>query len=173
MIQTLRNLKAIVTDVDGVLTDGTVTLDANGQETKTFSVADGQLLRFARSKGLVFGVISGRASHALNHRLDELKFEFRATGSKNKEMDLDAFCEKLDIAPSEILYIGDDLPDLQVARHVGVFACPSDASLYVKQQADLITEAEGGKGVLRDVIELWVRANGLESEMIEFYSDHV
>jgi 3-deoxy-D-manno-octulosonate 8-phosphate phosphatase (KDO 8-P phosphatase) len=160
------NIKAILFDVDGVLTDGKITLDSTGQEIKSFNVKDGQLMHFMRSKGVVFGAISGRSSLALSKRLDELKVEFRRLGAKNKLDCFHEFVSEFDIPAASICYIGDDIIDLQVLKIVGMPVAPADASSFILPYVSYVTKAKGGEGVLREVIDKLINDQGLLSDLI-------
>jgi 3-deoxy-D-manno-octulosonate 8-phosphate phosphatase (KDO 8-P phosphatase) len=164
--RTFSQIKAVLFDVDGVLTDGKIIIDSNGQEIKSFNVKDGQLMQFMRTKGIVFGAISGRQSLALSKRLDELKVEFRRVGVSNKLNCFHEFIQEYNIQASSICYIGDDIIDLQVLKVCGMPVAPVDASELILPFASYITKAKGGEGVLREVIDQIIKEQGFLPELI-------
>jgi 3-deoxy-D-manno-octulosonate 8-phosphate phosphatase (KDO 8-P phosphatase) len=164
--KTFSQIKAVLFDVDGVLTDGKIILDSNGQEIKSFNVKDGQLMQFMRNKGIVFGAISGRQSPALSKRLDELKVEFRRVGASNKLSCFEEFIQEYHIQASSICYIGDDIIDLQILKACGLPVAPADASELILPYAAYVTKAKGGEGVLREVIDKIINEQGLLPDLM-------
>lgn len=149
----MNELKAILFDVDGVLTDGKITLDSNGEEIKSFNVRDGQLIDFMRSQGFVFGAISGRKSKALECRLKEMNVDFYKLGVVDKKIAVQEFLRKFNFKKSEVGFIGDDVIDIEVLKYVGYSFAPKDASQNVLNIVKIITSAKGGEGVLREIID--------------------
>jgi 3-deoxy-D-manno-octulosonate 8-phosphate phosphatase (KDO 8-P phosphatase) len=149
----MSNIKAIIFDIDGVLTNGSITLDSNGDEIKTFNVRDGQLIDFMHSQGFIFGAISGRHSKSLEFRLKEMNVDFVRLGAKNKCTMLHEFLSEYKLDKSEVGYIGDDVIDAEVLKFVRYSFAPSDACVYVKNIVKTVTIAKGGEGVLREVID--------------------
>jgi len=156
----LQSLKAIVTDVDGVLTDGRIIYSGNGDESKEFNVRDGMIVGHLKRAGLVVGIISGRESAAVTRRGVELKMDFCHQGIEDKSWAVAQIMKHHGLKAKEIAFLGDDINDLVVFDLVGFRVCPSDAPAYIKERADLITEAAGGKGVLREFGDLWLMATG-------------
>ncbi len=159
-------IKAIIFDVDGVLTDGKITYDAQGKEIKSFNVKDGQMLKFMRSKGYIFGAISGRNSEALLWRLNELNIEFVRVSVNDKLSKLNEFLAIYNLSLENICYIGDDIIDLSVLKRVGFAVVPKDAASCVMPYANLVTEAKGGEGVVREVIDLIMAKLGFWEDLI-------
>ena len=153
-------IKAILFDIDGVLTDGSISLDADGREMKTFHVRDGQLVGFMRDKGFLFGTISGRQSEAVKVRMKSLKIDFVELGITDKLKSYEAFLKKFSLKDKEVLFIGDDVIDIPVLERVGVAVAPADAARYLAPHVHLQTRAAGGKGVLREVIDLIIDQRG-------------
>lgn len=149
----MSNIKAIIFDIDGVLTNGGITIDSSGDEIKTFNVRDGQLIDFMRSQGYIFGAISGRYSKALEYRLKEMNVDFIRLGVKNKYKVLREILDEFKLSQSEVAYIGDDLIDVEVLKFVAYSYAPCDACAYVKDIVKTVTSAKGGEGVLREVID--------------------
>jgi 3-deoxy-D-manno-octulosonate 8-phosphate phosphatase (KDO 8-P phosphatase) len=149
----MSNIKAIIFDIDGVLTNGGITIDSRGDEIKTFNVRDGQLIDFMRSQGYIFGAISGRYSKALEFRLKEMNVDFVRLGVKNKYIVLREILDEFKLSQTEVAYIGDDVIDVEVLKFVAYSYAPCDASNYVKDIVQTVTNAKGGEGVLREVID--------------------
>jgi 3-deoxy-D-manno-octulosonate 8-phosphate phosphatase (KDO 8-P phosphatase) len=155
----LKNIKAILFDIDGVLTDGAITIDSNGEELKTFNVRDGQLIQFMQSHGFVFGAISGRKSKSLIARLEELGIDFYRLGESNKVTCLKEFLNKFNLNSTEVGYVGDDVIDIEVLKSVEFSFAPADASHHVLKVAKIVTNSKGGAGVLREIIESIIVSN--------------
>lgn len=149
----LGGIKAILFDIDGVLTDGSIILDANGEEVKSFHVRDGQLIAFMQAKGIRFGTISGRKSKAAEKRMSALRIDFVRLGQEDKLEAYQAFKEEMKVSDAEILYIGDDVIDIPLLKLAGIPVAPADASQYVMPHVLWVTRLRGGKGVLREVID--------------------
>ena len=154
-------IKAIFFDVDGVLTDGKIIYDDNGKEIKTFHVKDGLIISYLKKAGILTGAISGRESAAVTKRLAELKIDFCHQGIVDKAMVFEKLMAHYKLKTKEVAFIGDDLNDLPVFKLAGMAICPADTYDYIKERADLVTQAKGGEGVLREVADLVLMAKGL------------
>ena len=152
----LSRVRAIVLDVDGVLTDGSLTFDENGRESKTFDVKDGMGLVLLRDLGYKIAVVSARTSPIVEKRCAELKIpqESVIQGERDKAAALDRLCQQWDLNPSEVVAVGDDLPDLGMLRRAGVGACPSDAVPIVRDASALQLTKPGGAGAVRELCDL-------------------
>jgi 3-deoxy-D-manno-octulosonate 8-phosphate phosphatase (KDO 8-P phosphatase) len=155
-----RSLRLVLTDVDGVMTDGTILLLPGGGEAKSFHVRDGLGVMLARRAGLRVGILSGRASDAVTRRAQELGIDIVRQGVADKAAALREIAAAEGIAPREIAYIGDDVNDLAVMAEVGLSAAPADAAWEVRVEAFMVTDARGGAGCLREFIEAILRARG-------------
>ena len=150
-----KHIKLLALDVDGVLTDGSIYLDSNGNESKKFYVHDGYGIASIREKcGVETVVISGRSSKALLHRLKELNISRYWVGQSNKLEAIDLILQERIIASHQILFVGDDIPDLDVIGKVGLFVAVRNAHKSVKNKAHYITQKSGGKGAVREVCDL-------------------
>jgi len=156
--EVLLRIKAIVTDVDGVLTDGSIHITPQG-EGKTFSVLDGMGFKIAQKIGLKTAILSGRYSKVLDMRSQELGIETVKMGRLDKQSALLEIVEEMDIPLEEMAYIGDDLLDLPPLCMVLAGFCPLDARDEVKEKARVVP-VPGGKGVFREVVELILKAQG-------------
>jgi 3-deoxy-D-manno-octulosonate 8-phosphate phosphatase (KDO 8-P phosphatase) len=155
-----KALKLILTDVDGVLTDGTVLLLPDGREAKAFHIRDGLGIVLAHRVGLRTGMLSGRRSEAVARRGAELGMSILLQGIENKAA---AFREVLaaeGLEPHEVAFMGDDVSDLPVLTEVGLSGAPADAVIEVRNAAYMITTAAGGHGCLREFIEAILKARG-------------
>jgi len=155
-----RRLRLILSDVDGVMTDGTVLLLPDGQEAKAFHIRDGLAILLAHGVGLKTGLVSGRASLSVDRRASELKMSVVRQGIRDKGAALQEILAEQSLSPHEVAYIGDDVNDLPILQAVGLSAAPADAPLEVRAQAFMVMEARGGAGCLREFIEAILRARG-------------
>jgi 3-deoxy-D-manno-octulosonate 8-phosphate phosphatase (KDO 8-P phosphatase) len=164
-------IKVLLMDVDGTITDGSVTLlsqpDGSALEIKTFDAHDGQGLTLARTAGLRTGVITGRESPALRRRCGELGIEFVYEKQPHKIAAYQEILKKAAVRESEVAFLGDDLPDLTVMRRVGLAAAVGNAAIEVKGVAHYVTKASGGKGAARELVELILKSKGIWGEMID------
>jgi 3-deoxy-D-manno-octulosonate 8-phosphate phosphatase (KDO 8-P phosphatase) len=149
-----RNIRLIVSDVDGVLTDNTIYIDDNGLESKKFSIADGVGAYLAKKFGLGIALISARKSKATLVRARQLKIKQVFLGREDKLKVYEKIKKDLKLKDTQIAYIGDDLVDIPVLKKAGIAICVKDASTLIKKYADYITKAEGGRGALREVVEM-------------------
>lgn len=156
----IEPIRALVLDVDGVLTDGTLYYSPTGEETKAFSVRDGLGIRMLLDAGVEVAVITGRASEALVRRCRDLRLreELVIQASRDKSADLDRVEEILGLADHEVAAMGDDLPDLPLLSRVGFSACPADAAPEVVASCDLVCGSPGGRGAVREMAELLLKA---------------
>ena len=159
-----RRIQLLLLDCDGVLTDGSVIYTTKGNHaaelTKVFHIHDGQGLRSAKQAGLKLGLISGRASRALELRARELSFDYLYQNAADKFLVYQQLRQKEQLLDEQIAYIGDDLPDLALMLHAGLGIAVADAATDVLQRAHYITSKLGGRGAVREAIELILKAQG-------------
>lgn len=155
-----QKIKAILFDVDGVLTDGSIIYTNSGDEIKAFNVKDGQIISHLKRLGFTVGAITGRESVLVERRCQELKLDYCFQGVKDKFQIVQDIAEQKGLKLEEIAYIGDDIIDLKVIKNVGLGVAPVDALSYVKDEAHFITVKGGGNGVLREVGDLVLAAQG-------------
>lgn len=164
-------IKVLLMDVDGTMTDGGVALlsqaDGSALEIKTFDAHDGQGLTLAHTAGIRTGCITGRESPALLRRASEMKMEFVYMKQPTKIPAYEEILRKTGVPESAVAYVGDDLPDLPVMRRVGLAIAVGDAVLEVKEAAHFTTKAVAGRGAIREAIELIIKSKGIWEEMIE------
>jgi 3-deoxy-D-manno-octulosonate 8-phosphate phosphatase (KDO 8-P phosphatase) len=166
-VKKAAQIKAIFFDVDGVLTDGKIIYDDTGREIKEFNVKDGMIISYLKKQGIITGAISGRDSQAVNKRCAELKVDFCHQGIMNKAEVCEKLMQHYKLKSKQVAFIGDDINDLGVFRLVGFRVCPADAIAYLKDEADLVTTAKGGKGVLREVADLVLAAQGHFAKLLK------
>ncbi|MCH7399759.1 HAD hydrolase family protein [Belliella sp. DSM 107340] len=162
-----KEIRLIITDVDGVLTDGGIIYDDNRLESKKFNVKDGLIVSHLRKNGILVGAITGRRSKVVEDRCEELNFDFHYHGIKDKGRKLKEVLETLEIDLSSVAYIGDDLIDLPILTQVGLSVCPADALPYIKNKVHLVSSLDGGKGVFREVGDIVLISKGIFEEIIE------
>lgn len=164
-------IQVLLMDVDGTMTDGSVTLlsqnDGTALEIKTFDAHDGQGLTLAHTAGLRTGCITGRESAALLRRAHEMKMEFIYMKQPLKMPAYEEILQKAGVSDSAVAYVGDDLPDIPVMRRVGLAIAVGDAVPEVKQAAHYTTTAHAGHGAIREAIEVVLKAKGIWEEMID------
>lgn len=155
-----RVLKLILTDVDGVMTDGTVLLLPDGSDAKAFNIRDGLGIVMAHAVGLRTGLLSGRSSSSVARRAAELGMAVVRQGVRDKGGALREILAEQGLLPHEVAYVGDDINDLPVLAEVGLSATPADGAFEVRAQAFMVLSAAGGRGCLREFIEAILRARG-------------
>lgn len=158
MARRARAVKLMLMDCDGVLTDGTIWLTADGDEQKGFHARDGQGISVWHRAGYQSGIISGRASTAVDRRARELKMRYVHQYAKNKVAALEDILADAKVSAGECCFIGDDLADISVMRRVGLAVAVTDAAADAKAVAHHVTSLAGGAGAVREVVELILKA---------------
>ncbi|MFQ3579039.1 MAG: HAD hydrolase family protein [Bacteroidales bacterium] len=156
----LKDIKAFVFDVDGVFTDGKVFILPDGSQIRNMNVKDGYAVHYASKKGYPIGIITGAKCDSLRIRFNELGLFDIYLASPDKLVDFNHCLTKYSLKPEEIMYMGDDLPDVKVMEQVILPACPSDACEEVKAISKYISYAIGGNGCVRDIIEQTLKVQG-------------
>jgi 3-deoxy-D-manno-octulosonate 8-phosphate phosphatase (KDO 8-P phosphatase) len=159
VLEDFKKVTTFVFDVDGVLTDGSVLLLENGLQARQMNIKDGLALQMAVKNGYKVIIVSGAASEPVINRFRYLGIDEIHLGVKDKLNFLQNFIEQNDLRWEEILFMGDDLPDLLVLAHAGLPCCPADAAVEVKKISKYISTQKGGSGCVRDVIEKVLRLN--------------
>ncbi len=145
--------KLILTDIDGVWTDGGMYYDQAGNELKKFNTSDSAGVLFAHLLDIPVGIITGESTNIVKRRAEKLKIDYLYMGVKNKYNTLYELCKLLKISPKEVAYIGDDINDIVVLKEVGLSVCPMNAPAYVKRYAKFVTKRSGGEGAFREFVE--------------------
>jgi 3-deoxy-D-manno-octulosonate 8-phosphate phosphatase (KDO 8-P phosphatase) len=165
----MKDIKLVVLDVDGTLTDGKIYIDNNGVETKAFNVKDGMAIAQAIKHDLEIVIMTGRKSRIVEIRACELGISEIYQGVKDKDEKLLQILERKNINLREVAYIGDDINDLKVMKMVGFSACPKDAVKEVKNEVDYISNYNGGEGAVREILELILKEKGIWGKIVEKY----
>jgi 3-deoxy-D-manno-octulosonate 8-phosphate phosphatase (KDO 8-P phosphatase) len=155
-----KNIKLLLLDEDGVLTDGRIILDNQGNELKAFHVRDGHGIKLAQKAGIVIGIITGRRSEVVNIRARELGITEVHQGAHEKIAIYDQILKKYGFRDAEVAYMGDDTVDLSIFQRVGLAVTVADADPAVKPFVDLVTRASGGRGAVRELINLLLKKQG-------------
>ena len=149
----MENIRAVLFDVDGVLTDGTLWVDANGEVIKGFNVKDGVAVALLQKHGILVGVVSGKASAALDFRIQQLQFDVAITGCSDKLSATKHWLKQQGLSMALTAFVGDDIIDIPTMSEVGCAYAPADAHTLALATADFVTQAKGGQGVAREVAE--------------------
>lgn len=157
----LCRLRALLFDVDGVLSASTITLHPSGEPLRTANIKDGYALQLAVKMGLTVGIITGGKTPAVRQRYESLGLTEVHTGASIKIQTYDELAQRLRLRDEEVLYMGDDIPDLELLRRVGCPVCPRDAAPEVAEASLYVSHLAGGQGCVRDVVEQVLRAQGL------------
>lgn len=147
-------IKLLAFDVDGVMTDGSITYDENGIEYKTFNAKDGHGLAKMAKAGFITAIITGRNNGTVDRRATDLRVTEVYQGVKNKLPILEAIMQKYELDFSQVSYMGDDEPDIAILEKVSIAACPADAVPKVKKVCNFIAENNGGRGAVRELCDL-------------------
>jgi 3-deoxy-D-manno-octulosonate 8-phosphate phosphatase (KDO 8-P phosphatase) len=156
----LKDISTFIFDYDGVLTDGSVITLDDGEAYRTTSVKDGYALQLALKKGYRVAVISGARADCMIHRLKALQIEDIFLGVENKLEVFDRYLHDNSLEARHVLFMGDDIPDYEIMLKAGVPTCPADAAEEIRGVATYISNAPGGKGCVRDVIEQVLKIQG-------------
>ncbi|MFC1737666.1 KdsC family phosphatase [Planctomycetota bacterium] len=165
----LARIKLLILDVDGVLTDGTLTINSDGTESKAFNSLDGHGIRLWKRAGLKVAFLSGRLSEPTQRRAEQLEIDHCIQDAHNKMKAIEELLEQESLSPQQICCIGDDLMDLPVLKLAGFSIAVANAVDEVKQGSDYVTTHSGGKGAVREVIEYILKETGRWQELMERY----
>jgi len=169
IVKLAQQIKLVIFDIDGVLTNGTLFFDNQGQEYKAFHSKDGHGMRMLLECGLQAAIITGRQSQLVEHRMRDLGVDMVFQGYRDKRPAFTKLLQKSGLAPEQIAYMGDDVIDLPVMTQVGMAIAVQDAHPFVIQHADYVTNTPGGSGAAREAIEFILQAQGLLQKKLESY----
>ena len=161
-----KNIKLVAFDVDGVMTDGSLTFLEDGREIKTYDAKDGLGVVMLSKAGIITSIITARDNNTVKLRAGTIDIKELYMGQKNKVVALEELIKKYNLDYSEIAYMGDDLPDICVLKKVGLKCCPNDAVMDVKTECNFISSYGGGKGAVRELCDLILRAKNITYDMI-------
>ncbi|MGR8929736.1 MAG: 3-deoxy-manno-octulosonate-8-phosphatase KdsC [Gammaproteobacteria bacterium] len=165
----IKQIKLMILDVDGVLTDGRLFFDDHGKEYKCFHARDGHGIKLLRQTGVEVAVISGRKSNSVSIRMQSLGVAHVYQGHENKRSAFAEILRNLDLSPKQVAYVGDDVLDLPVMVQAGFAVAVADANFAVKQHADWCTQTPGGLGAVREVCDLIMQVQGTFEAMLQSY----
>ncbi|MGL4512858.1 MAG: KdsC family phosphatase [Lacipirellulaceae bacterium] len=160
LAETCRRIRVVLSDVDGVMTDGSLSFDERGAEVKTFHVRDGLGIKLWQRAGGVFGIVTGRDTVVVDHRAKELGIEHVRQGVSEKLPVVRELAQVLGVTLDQIAYLGDDLPDAESIAAVGLGIAVADAVDEARHAARLVTKERGGRGAVREAIETILRLSG-------------
>lgn len=164
-----KNIKLLLLDVDGVLTDGTLLYSGTAVESKSFNTQDGFGLRLLKEAGIATGVITARKSEVVQRRAEELKMTYIYQGAVHKNTAFNEILAQSGLKPFEIAYMGDDWLDLVILQQVGLAVSPANAMHEVQEAVHFITPRSGGHGAVRDLCDLLIEGQGLTTKLLQTY----
>jgi 3-deoxy-D-manno-octulosonate 8-phosphate phosphatase (KDO 8-P phosphatase) len=162
-------IRLLLFDVDGVLTDGVVMMHADGTESKGFHIRDGAAIVWAQRAGLTVGLLSARRSGATEQRAAQLAIRVVSQGMQSKLEGYEHILRQTNVADEAVAYMGDDLLDIPVLARVGLSAAPADAAVEVRERVDWVSKVGGGRGAVREFIEMVLRAQSRWDSVIGPY----
>ena len=171
MRQKLLNIKWILMDVDGVMTDGSITYTSSGEEIKTFNAQDGAGINLAHMAGLQTGIITGRKSEMVRRRVLDLKYDYFREGVSRKSALYEEFKKEFKVTDDQVCYMGDDFADLGILLKAGLSVAPSNARDEIKAVCDFVTLAPGGSGAVRELIDKILKAQGKLFTLFEQFKE--
>lgn len=169
LVERARRIRLLILDVDGVMTDGGITIASDGSEIKTFHVRDGHGIKLLQRAGIEVAIISGRRSRVVEHRAAELGISLVYQGALDKGAAFDAVVAARGISPEEIAFLGDDVVDLPVLRRVGLAMAVADGVDELAPYMHYVTRTAGGRGAVREVAELILKAQGRWEDALRRY----
>ncbi|WP_251358045.1 3-deoxy-manno-octulosonate-8-phosphatase KdsC [Kangiella sp. TOML190] len=172
LLQKASQIRLLICDVDGVLSNGQVIFGNQDEELKTFNIKDGFGLKALQNHGIGVAIITGRNSKIVERRCQELGIEHLYQGHLNKVGAFDELCEKFSITANEVCHVGDDLPDLPLIQKAGLGVAVKDAHWFVLQHADWSTKQLGGFGAVREVCDLILHSQQKLKPLLESYLGH-
>ena len=155
--EVLNSIKAFIFDIDGVLTNGKILITSKGDMYREMDTKDGFAIKYALNKGFKIAIISGGKDKGLEIRFQYLGIKNIFLGFTDKERPFNDFIKNEDIKPNDILYMGDDIPDIKIMKKVLLATCPNDAVIDVKEISDYVSPKNGGQGCVREIIEQVLR----------------
>lgn len=169
IMQRAADIRLVIFDVDGVLTDGSLFLGDDGQEYKAFNSRDGHGMKMLQATGVEIGIITGRTSHVVQVRMDSLGIRHLYQGQQDKLPAFEELLRTLSLSPEQVAYVGDDVVDLPILIRAGLAIAVQDAHPLVKQHSHWTTPNRGGRAAARDVCELIMQAQGTLERQLSSY----
>ena len=160
--------KLILTDIDGVWTDGGMYYDQTGNEWKKFNTSDSAGVLFCQKLKIPVGIITGEKTDIVKRRAEKLKIDFLHQGISDKLRVAKEICQHLNISLSQVAYIGDDIGDIELLKHVGFSCAPKNASHYIKKNVNYVTELKGGEGAFREFVEYIIGEERIDKILVDY-----
>jgi 3-deoxy-D-manno-octulosonate 8-phosphate phosphatase (KDO 8-P phosphatase) len=164
--------KLVITDIDGVWTDGGMYYDQTGNEWKKFNTSDSAGVLYCRLLDIPVAIITGETTEIVKRRADKLKVDFLVQGAKNKLQEAMNICRQLNIDLKDVAYIGDDINDVELLKQVGISGTPANAPVYIKDLVKIVTRLKGGEGAFREFVETVLNVKDNFEEFYKRYSKH-
>lgn len=165
----MKHPKLIITDIDGVWTDGGMYYDQTGNELKKFNTADSAGVLYCKLHKIPVAIITGENTEIVKRRAEKLKIDYLIQGTKDKLKETKLICEKLNIQLSDIAFIGDDINDLELLKAVGISGTPENAPVYIKKVVKIITKKKGGEGAFREFVETLLNVENNFEKIYKLY----
>ena len=169
LLEQARHLQALVLDVDGILSDGFVTLTNSGDEIKSFDIRDGLGMKLVQQAGMKVSIITGRKTQIVDQRMSDVGVDLVFQGREDKGVALREACAQLNILPEDCVYMGDDWPDLSAFAIAGMSITVPNGHEEVRRRANLVTQAMGGRGAVREACDMLLMAKGVYQELLAKY----
>ncbi|HSW62815.1 MAG TPA: 3-deoxy-manno-octulosonate-8-phosphatase KdsC [Dissulfurispiraceae bacterium] len=169
LFERAKHVRLLILDVDGVMTDGSIILDNNGNELKSFHVRDGHGIKMLQKVGIEIAIITGRTAEVVARRAAELGIQYVYQGALKKAVAYEELRLRTGVPANEIACIGDDIVDIPILRRVALPVAVADATEETKAAAVYVTHAQGGRGAVREVCEIILKANGRWEELFDAY----
>ena len=166
LVEIAEKIKLVAFDVDGVLTDGSLTFLEDGREIKTYNAKDGLGVVMLSKAGLITSIITARNNNVVKLRAEQIDIKELYMGQKNKVVALNELAKKYNLELNEIAYMGDDLPDICVLREVGLKCCPKDAVKQVRDVCNYISSYDGGRGAVRELCDFILKAKNVDYDSL-------
>ncbi len=169
----MMNIKLIITDIDGVWTDGGMYYDKKGNELKKFNTSDSAGVAFLKAIKLPVAIITGEDTEIVKHRAEKLKIEYLFIAKRNKLKTATELVNRLGISLREVAFLGDDINDIPLLKEAGLSAVPANAKPYVKRHAEWVLKSNGGDGAFREFVERILRKNKLFQKALDTYLNEI
>lgn len=170
-LEKIKHIKAFVLDVDGVLTNGMLMMTESGEQLRQFNIKDGYALQLAIKRGFKIAIVSGARSKGVEHRLKGLGIKDVYLGLDSKTEAYQEFISKNSLSSEQVLFMGDDIPDLQLMKLAGLAVCPADAVEEIKSFSHYISSRKGGEAFVRDIIEKVLKVQNLWADTLPSAND--
>lgn len=168
----IKNIRCLVLDLDGVLTDGGIYINEDKKETRRFNIQDGFGIKILKAIGIEVAVITGSKNDIIYHRMEQLGIEHYYTQHIHKRAAFEDLKTKLNLTDEQIAYMGDDYQDIVLLKRVGLSFAPCNAISSVKKIVDMCTQAHGGQGAVREVCELFFESLDKTQDIIDYFEDY-